>query len=343
MKLIEIISETASGGSTSAGAIASVNSPMGGLQKRPSLFGYVVSEPRKKKKKKTTEGTKWKWGNKEDDESNDETRMGDAALNSRAMYGYPKQKERAKAEQKRRASVTNENLGSVKTYTVNQLAKKHKVSVDKIKSELKKGMKVELEHTTDRKEAHEIALDHLNERPDYYTMLIKAEKSPVKESMDFGVGKAENDPKYGQIWSSVLGGESKYDFSQHPWNDHSYNGWNDETDSYDDPPVNSKYNSDEELNVANTSADEIAQELGFEDAESMHISIDQFLAITTQWLKKNIGKRSSEQEVKVDPNPGGPTMVTGGKREGYFNEVIMKMSKIARIGKERGATHVWFA
>jgi hypothetical protein len=36
-------------------------------------------------------------------------------------------------------------------------------------------------------------------------------------------------------------------------------------------------------------------------------------------------------------------LIGGGKREGYFNEVIMMMNQIARTGKERGATHVWAA
>lgn len=62
------------------------------------------------------------------------------------------------------------------TGTVEQLAKKHGVPVDQIKSQLAKGIKVELEHTTHRDVAHEIALDHLGEFPDYYDRLEQAEK-----------------------------------------------------------------------------------------------------------------------------------------------------------------------
>ena len=43
--------------------------------------------------------------------------------------------------------------------------------------ELKKGIKVEMEHTSKRSVAKEIALDHLGERLDYYTKLSKVEKS----------------------------------------------------------------------------------------------------------------------------------------------------------------------
>jgi ADP-dependent phosphofructokinase/glucokinase len=42
--------------------------------------------------------------------------------------------------------------------------------------ELKKGIKIELEHTDDENIAKEIALDHLAEIPDYYTRLVSMEK-----------------------------------------------------------------------------------------------------------------------------------------------------------------------
>lgn len=56
---------------------------------------------------------------------------------------------------------------------VEALARKHKVSVDKIEKQLKIGTKVEMEHTDDPKEARKIALDHIAEVPDYYTKLLK--------------------------------------------------------------------------------------------------------------------------------------------------------------------------
>lgn len=46
---------------------------------------------------------------------------------------------------------------------------------------LKKGLKVELEHTTDSDIALEIAMDHLTEDPLYYDKLAKMEKGAVKE------------------------------------------------------------------------------------------------------------------------------------------------------------------
>lgn len=63
------------------------------------------------------------------------------------------------------------------TPTLEKIAKKHDVPVKDMEVHLKKGIKIELEHTDDKTVAKEIALDHLNERPDYYERLEKVEKS----------------------------------------------------------------------------------------------------------------------------------------------------------------------
>lgn len=81
----------------------------------------------------------------------------------------------SKKEKENNRGLTEEKMPSVKTPTVAQLAKKHKVSERTIEAQLDKGTKVELEHTTDRKVAREIALDHINEYPDYYDRLEKVE------------------------------------------------------------------------------------------------------------------------------------------------------------------------
>jgi predicted nucleotidyltransferase len=60
------------------------------------------------------------------------------------------------------------------TLSISDLAKKHGVSRKHIIGQLKKGIKVELEHTSIRDVATEIALDHLSEDPNYYTKLVKA-------------------------------------------------------------------------------------------------------------------------------------------------------------------------
>jgi hypothetical protein len=66
--------------------------------------------------------------------------------------------------------------GSTKSYkSPEEIAKKHDVSLDKIKKQLDIGTKVEFEHTTNKKEAEITALQHLDELPDYYTKLKKIE------------------------------------------------------------------------------------------------------------------------------------------------------------------------
>ncbi len=65
--------------------------------------------------------------------------------------------------------------------SISKIAKKHGVLVSVIQDQLKMGIKVEKEHTTDKEEARKIALQHLAEKPDYYTKLKKVEK-PQNES-----------------------------------------------------------------------------------------------------------------------------------------------------------------
>lgn len=57
-----------------------------------------------------------------------------------------------------------------------EIRAKHGVSYKDLMVQLSKGIKVELEHTGDVAMAREIALDHLDEFPDYYDRISKAEK-----------------------------------------------------------------------------------------------------------------------------------------------------------------------
>ena len=60
--------------------------------------------------------------------------------------------------------------------TEKEIAKKHGVSVDAIIKQAEIGSTVEREHVTTHEEAYGIALQHLDEFPDYYTHLLKMEK-----------------------------------------------------------------------------------------------------------------------------------------------------------------------
>jgi len=65
--------------------------------------------------------------------------------------------------------------GLSKGMTLAQIADKHKVDLDTIKKEFKKGVNVEMEHTTDIRIASEIARDHIFEDPKYYDKLMTIE------------------------------------------------------------------------------------------------------------------------------------------------------------------------
>lgn len=88
--------------------------------------------------------------------------------------------------------VSKECLPTIKTPTLQQLAKKHNVSLESLKKQLKMGIKVETEHSTSKKLAKEIALDHLNEKPDYYDDLEKMERNGYSESATGGSTSAGN-------------------------------------------------------------------------------------------------------------------------------------------------------
>ena len=68
--------------------------------------------------------------------------------------------------------------------SINDIANKHKVDVNILKQELKKGIKVEHEHTSDVKKAARIAMDHLFEDPKYYTKLDKIGLEEFEEIPD---------------------------------------------------------------------------------------------------------------------------------------------------------------
>jgi hypothetical protein len=72
--------------------------------------------------------------------------------------------------------LNEKKLLDKRTMSPEQLAAHHKVDLKDIQSQLDKGMKVESEHTSDKKVAREIALDHIKEDPKYYDKLSTIEK-----------------------------------------------------------------------------------------------------------------------------------------------------------------------
>ena len=85
-----------------------------------------------------------------------------------------------------------ENLLNKATPTPQEIMQKHGMTDQEFMQQLRLGRAVEMEHTNNPRVAIEIALDHINERPDYYTMLKSVER-PMGENKkkDKSVGELE--------------------------------------------------------------------------------------------------------------------------------------------------------
>ncbi len=112
-------------------------------------------------------------------------------------------KKRAKGEKTKSKSPFNE-MHDVKTHkTVEQIAKKHRLEVSFVKKQLEMGIPIEHEHTKDKDLATDIALQHLDEIPDYYNRLKKMEGDAKKEHKKF------KDVKEGTLHHWFKGSKSK--------------------------------------------------------------------------------------------------------------------------------------
>ena len=102
----------------------------------------------------------------------------------------------------------------------------------------------------------------------------------------------------------------------------------------DDESVESPY-------LSNASMRQFLDALGYDsDFEDMGpVPAKEFIARTTQWLQKNIGKPSPEEPTTRDGN-----MISGGKPEGYMNQMVKAHNEIARkvIAKYPEVTHFGF-
>jgi predicted nucleotidyltransferase len=85
--------------------------------------------------------------------------------------------------------------GKADKLTLAQIAKKHKLPIEDLTSQLKMGIKTEMEHTNNKKQAKEIAMDHLAENPKYYTLLKKAKlEESIIDSLKTSFIESENIP-----------------------------------------------------------------------------------------------------------------------------------------------------
>jgi hypothetical protein len=83
-------------------------------------------------------------------------------------------------------------MAKIKSHkTVEQIARKHRLDVSFIQKQLDMGEPIEHEHTKDHTLAMDIALQHLDEIPDYYTRLKKMEADAKKNHKKFKDVKEE--------------------------------------------------------------------------------------------------------------------------------------------------------
>jgi hypothetical protein len=90
--------------------------------------------------------------------------------------------------------------------TLNDIAKKHKVELSTLTKQLNMGIKTEMEHTSNKQEAKEIAMDHLAEDPSYYSKLKKMENKEGNEK--------EIDEKWSQKYKNSIDCSNPKGFSQ---------------------------------------------------------------------------------------------------------------------------------
>ena len=72
--------------------------------------------------------------------------------------------------------------GKADNLSLKNIADKFGVTIEQIKSQVQKGIQIEMEHTDDKEKAAEIATDHISEFPDYYDRLEKMENKASKET-----------------------------------------------------------------------------------------------------------------------------------------------------------------
>lgn len=95
-------------------------------------------------------------------------------------------------------------MGKIKPHkTVEQIAKKHRLDVSFIQKQLDMGEPIEHEHTKDHELAMDIALQHLDEIPDYYTRLKKMEADAKKFHKKFKDVKEESDSALSDVDTPV--------------------------------------------------------------------------------------------------------------------------------------------
>ena len=98
-----------------------------------------------------------------------------------------------------------------------------------------------------------------------------------------------------------------------------------------------------EFNYNERNAADILAAIGFvypDDDMYGELPVDQFINRCRSRLRQGFGKRSGEIEWSVSKEPGKMTVYSGSRREGYIEEKLLALVKMAEEGKAKGATLV---
>ena len=202
------------------------------------------------------------------------------------------------------------------TPTLLDIAKKHKVEIDTLKKQLEKGVKVELEHTSDHAVAKEIALDHLSEFPDYYTRLDRVE---VKEESLFEINMspsnlqklaADISARAGMEFEMIVPDVAGGDDDDYPEPDYDSN---ESTGSFQSIRefFLGEYNSRREVDSVISKLEEEFYE--WWDEHSFERWQDENYEYMYEWATRNVSDDDIGEELELEPGDGGEYEI--GKEE----------------------------
>ena len=182
-------------------------------------------------------------------------------------------------------------------------------------------------------------IENSDTAPREYVMKVISKRDPETFKMMYGDQDgyfSVMEPRQDLTDGEIQEGAEMIAYHKHPKDDKLWTF----PDAYkDDKEVESPY-------MSNASMRQFLDALGynpdFEDQSP--VPAKEFIARTTQWLQKNIGKRSPEEPTTIDQNPGGATMIGGGKPEGHMNQMVKAHNEIARkiLAKYPEVTHIGF-
>jgi hypothetical protein len=93
------------------------------------------------------------------------------------------------------------------------------------------------------------------------------------------------------------------------------------------------------INVCEANARDILNTLGFA-VEGKPVAIGVFAQLISNTLRKHLNHKSPLCEQVELIEPGKMTIIHMGRREGYIEEKIFELAKLAHRAKDAGATHI---